>query len=124
MLDSSTKELDERFKGLDASVRGPIMKDMQAENELLRHYVEKCRLEKWFEGTLDLAKQDVAEEVNEESENSRATEQEAKNLKQMEDQIAKAEQQHALEMLRSKPRYKARTKLHGSIGLGRSSVKH
>jgi nuclear pore complex protein Nup133 len=123
-LDACTEELDERFRGLDAGVRGPILKDMQAENDLLKHYVDKCRLEKWFEGTLDLANRDFVEEVNEETEDGKVMQQVAKNLREMEDRIASAERQHAVEMLRSKPRYKARPKLNGSVGLLRSSVKY
>jgi nuclear pore complex protein Nup133 len=123
-LGACTEELDERFKGLDAGVRGSILRDMQAENDMLRHYVDKCRLEKWFEGTLDLANRDFVEEVNEETEDGKVMQQVARKLKEMEAQIARAEQRHAVEMLRSKPRFRARPKAGGSVGFSRSFVKY
>jgi nuclear pore complex protein Nup133 len=120
-LGAYTEELDERFRGVDASIRGPLLKDMQAENETLELYVEKCRLEKWFEEVLDLAKRDIQEEMNQETEAGGMMKKMAQQLQQMEQRIASDSQKAALDMLRSKPRYKPKPKLNGSASGFKSS---
>jgi nuclear pore complex protein Nup133 len=89
---------------------------MQAEDESLRQYIEKSRLENWFEGALDLAKRDVQDEVNDETEEGEAMKEMAKQVYEMEQKIASDGRQAALEMLRSKPRYKTKPRLNGSVG--------
>ncbi len=115
-LGACTEELDDRFRSLDAGVKAPLLKDMQAEDDALRHYIEKSRLEKWFGGAFDLAKRDVQDEVNEETEESEAMKEMAKLVFETEQKIASDGRQAAIDMLRSKPRYKAKSKLNGSVG--------
>ena len=77
---------------------------MQGEDESLRHYIEKSRLEKWFEGALDLAKRDVQDEANAETEEGDTMKEMAKQVYEMEQKIASDGRQAAIDMLRSKPR--------------------
>jgi len=115
-LGACTEELDDRFRSLDAGVKAPLLKDMRAEDETLNQYIEKSRLEKWFEGALDLAKRDVQDEVSDETEEGEAMKEMAKQVYEMEQKIASDGRQAAIDMLRSKPRYKAKSKLNGSVG--------
>src|SRR5277367_5542448 len=115
-LGACTEELDDRFRSLDAGVKAPLLKDMRAEDETLNQYIEKSRLEKWFESALDLAKRDVQDEVRNETEESEAMKEMAKQVYEMEQKIASDGRQAAIDMLRSKPRYKAKSKLNGSVG--------
>jgi nuclear pore complex protein Nup133 len=121
-LGASTDELDERFRGLDSSVREPLLKDMQAEDQSLKDYIDKCRLEKWFEGALDLAKRDVQEEAHRETEDGEIMTRVAQKLREKEEMIAAEGRKAAMEMLRAKPRYKPKPKLNGSMGGFKSSV--
>jgi hypothetical protein len=115
-LGACTEELDDRFRNLDAGVRAPLLKDMRAEDESLKQYIEKSRLEKWFEAAFDLAKRDVEDEVNDETEEGEGMKEMAKQVHEMEQKIASDGRQAAIDMLRSKPRYKAKSKLNGSVG--------
>lgn len=115
-LGAYAEELDDRFRSLDAGVKAPLLKDMRAEDETLNQYIEKSRLEKWFEGALDLAKRDVQDEVSDETEEGEAMKEMAKQVYEMEQKIASDGRQAAIDMLRSKPRYKAKSKLNGSVG--------
>jgi hypothetical protein len=123
-LGACTEELDDRFRSLDAGVKVPLLKDMRAEDEALNQYIEKSRLEKWFEAALDLAKRDVQDEVNEEMEEGEAMKEMAKQVYEMEQKIASDGRQAAIDMLRSKPRYKAKSKLNGSVGGFKGSLVH
>lgn len=115
-LGACTEELDDRFRSLDIGVKAPLLRDMQAEDSSLKRYIGKCRLEKWFEGAFDLAKRDVQNEMNDETEESEAMKEMAEQVYKMEQKIASDGRQAALDMLRSKPRFKARSKLNGSLG--------
>jgi nuclear pore complex protein Nup133 len=97
---------------------------MRAEDATLNQYIEKSRLEKWFEGALDLAKRDVQDEMNEETEEGEAMKEMAKQVYEMEQKIASDGRQAAIDMLRSKPRYKAKPKLNGSVGGFKGSLVH
>jgi len=123
-LGACTEELDDRFRSLDAGVKTTLLKDMRAEDETLNQYIEKSRLEKWFEAALDLAKRDVQDEVNEEMEEGEAMKEMAKQVYEMEQKIASDGRQAAIDMLRSKPRYKAKSKLNGSVGGFKGSLVH
>jgi nuclear pore complex protein Nup133 len=123
-LGACTEELDDRFRSLDTDVRATLLKDMRAEDETLNNYIEKSRLEKWFEGALDLAKRDVQDEVNEETEEGEAMKEMAKQVYEMEQRIASDGRQAAIDMLQSKPRYKAKSKLNGSVGGFKGSLVH
>jgi nuclear pore complex protein Nup133 len=121
-LGACTEELDDRFRGLDTGVRASLLRDMRAEDEVLKQYIEKCRLEKWFDGAFDLAKRDVQEEMNEETQEGKAMKEMAQQVHEMEQKIASDGGKAAMDMLRSKPRYKARPKLNGSVGGFRNSL--
>jgi nuclear pore complex protein Nup133 len=113
-LGACTDELDDRFRGLDSSVREPLLKDMQAEDQELKDYIAKCRLEKWFEGALDLVKRDIQEEAHEETEEGEIMMRVAQKLHEKEEMIAVEGRKAAMEMLRAKPRYKSKPRLNGS----------
>lgn len=58
---AGSDEVDSRFKNMDASIRESLTRDLQDEDNALKPLIEKYRLEKWFQGVLDLAKEDYAE---------------------------------------------------------------
>jgi hypothetical protein len=117
-LGASTSELGNRYRGLDAGLRGALLHDMKAEDKKLKHYMDKCRLGKWFEGTLDLAKRNVQAEAAEELESSEAMQGAAKMLADIEDDLAEKQKADALKALKSKPRIR-RVKMNGSASMGR-----
>jgi nuclear pore complex protein Nup133 len=96
---------------------------MKAEDAELKHYIEKCRLDKWFEGAFDLAKQSVKDELNEQTEGGINMQEIADELEREEERISAASNKAARELLLSKPRYKPRVKLSGSMAGFRSSVR-
>ena len=116
-----TEDLQHRFARLDVSIKATIKKDMQAEDDALSRYIETCQLEKWYQAALDLAKRDVMEEVNEETEDGEKMQSIAAKLADIESRIAKNERNKAESLLHSKPRYKPKTRLNGSVGNFRSS---
>jgi nuclear pore complex protein Nup133 len=120
-LGAYIEDLNHRFTGLDVSIQETIKKDMQAEDEALARFIETCQLEKWYQAALDLAKRDVMEEINEETEDGEKMQEIADKLMDIEKQIAKNERSKAETILHSKPRYKPGTKLDGSVGNFRSS---
>lgn len=117
VLGACTEELHERFNGLDLSIRESILKDMQTEDDALKPYVETCRLEKWYQSALDLAKQDFADEVDEETDDGEKMLGVAQTLQRIEIQIKEKERSAAQKALHS-----TRTKItESSIGKFRSS---
>lgn len=117
-----TEELDDRFRGLDDSIRSPLLKDMRDEDTALTEYIDNFRLEKWFEATLELAKKNVTDESNNETEDGYSLAVMAAELLQMkEENIEKEGQAKAVGLLRSKPRY--RQKLNGSANGLKDSFK-
>jgi hypothetical protein len=93
---------------------------MGAEDDQLKEYIDKFRLQQWFEAALDLAKQDVETEANEETERGKVMMDVAARLKEMEDKIASDGRKAALELLKSKPRYVYKAKV--SVGWSKSQV--
>lgn len=87
VLGTYTDELQERFRGLDASLMEGILKDMQTEDHALKPFVEKCRLENWYQSALDLAKVDFAEEVDAETDDGGNMREVAQTLEDIEAQI-------------------------------------
>jgi nuclear pore complex protein Nup133 len=81
---------------------------MRAEDATLKSYVDSCRLGKWFEGALDLAKRSVEEEKKAEEEGKKGMEEVARRLREIEAEIEERERAVAREMLRSKPRVRGR----------------
>lgn len=124
VLGAGTEEVDSRFSRLDASSQRKIMKDMQAEDEALLPYIERCRLDKWHLTTLDLAREDFRHEVAEENKDGEQMKQGAAALQELERGLLQRETSRADQLLHEKPRYKpkARGKLEGKSTL-RSSVK-
>lgn len=122
MLGAATDELDHRFRGLDASIRETIMKDMQVEDDYLKPFIQACRLDKWYQGALDLARQDYEEEVAEETSNGTKMKQAEEQLAKREQEIAEKEKSKADHLLHSKLKYKPKAILNGST-VFRASIK-
>ena len=110
----AASELDDRYRGLDAGVRDPLLADMRAEDAALKTYIESCRLGKWFEGALDLARRSVEEEKKAEEEGKRGLKEVAERLREIEGEIEERERAVAREMLRSKPRVRGRERRVGA----------
>ena len=111
-----TEDLNHRFAGLDVSIQESIKKDMRAEDEALSKYIETCQLKKWYQAALDLAKRDVMEEVNEETDDGENMRRVAAKLAQIENQISQNERDKADALLHSKQRYKPKARLDRSVG--------
>lgn len=90
------------------------MKDMQAEDDALNPSLQQGRLEKWFQGALELAKQDYAEGVEAETTQGHNLSGAAEELLRLEQAIHEKEQARGNSLLRTRPRYKARAKLNGN----------
>ncbi len=123
VLGACRDELDHRFTRLDASIREIIMKAMQVEDEVLKPYIEKARLDKWYESILDLAKEDIEKELTEETNRGASMKDVENQLAEVERGIAESERRKAESLLHSKPRYKPKAKMNGSVTRFRSSIK-
>jgi len=123
VLGACTDELDHRFTRLDASIREMIMKAMQVEDEALKPYIQKARLDKWYESILDLAKEDSEKELTEETNSGASMKNVENQLAEVERSIAEGERRKAEGLLHSKPRYKSKAKMNGSVAKFRSSIK-
>ena len=121
VLGAYTEELNHRFNGLDVSIQESIKKDTRAEDEALSKCIETCQLEKWYQAALDLAKRDVMEEVNEETDDGEKMRRVAAKLTQIESQISQNERNKAESLLHSKQRYKPKPRLDRSVGKFRVS---
>ncbi|KAM3072879.1 hypothetical protein ACMFMF_007207 [Clarireedia jacksonii] len=108
VLGACTDELDHRFHRLDASIRERIMGDMQSEDDLLKPYIDTCRLEKWHQGALDLARQDFREEVEQKTNEGGDAKKAAEMLEDIEKRIANDERERAEGLLLLKPRVRAK----------------
>lgn len=116
-----TEELNYRFKGLDASIQESIKKDMRAEDEALSKYIDTCQLGKWYQAALDLAKRDVMEEINEETDDGQKMRRVAARLTEIENQISQSEKDKAQSLLHSTQRYRPKPKIDRSKGKFRAS---
>lgn len=85
-------------------MRAPLLSDLAAEDSTLRDYIAHHRLQKWFEGALDLAKRSVEEEKREKEEGERGMREVAERLREIEGEIEGRERGVAREMLRCRPR--------------------
>lgn len=92
---------------MDDEAQQRYQADLAAEEALLKHYIDKCQLEKWFTGIYEAAKHDVEDEVNRETENSVVMQEMASELDALEKTIAENGKAKALARLKSRPRYKA-----------------
>ncbi|RDW91353.1 hypothetical protein BP5796_02518 [Coleophoma crateriformis] len=115
VLTASTTDLDGRFNGLDASIREFIMKDMQVESAALKPFIDTCRLEKWHQSALELAKLDFEQELSEETIDGTMMQDAAKKLEEVEKEIKELELKNASNLLHSKPNFKARPKQNGGF---------
>jgi hypothetical protein len=97
-------ELDDRYRGLDASVRAPLIADMKAEDSELKQNIKKHRLNKWFDGCVDAAKRAVAQEAAEEEKQKKAMKEVSERLERIERDVERKEKERALEMLRARPK--------------------
>jgi nuclear pore complex protein Nup133 len=55
-----TDSLDARSEAMDESFRNKLLENMKWEDNKLRRYIEKARLDLWFDSTLECAKKTVA----------------------------------------------------------------
>jgi nuclear pore complex protein Nup133 len=124
VLGACTNELDHRFNGLDVNMRDEIMKDMQVEDDRLSPYIQKCRLDKWYQGALDLAKLDYTEEVDDETEEGEKMLNAAQTLREIEKGIAERERGTAESLLRQKPRFTPQPRLEVGASRFGSSPRH
>ncbi|PQE30489.1 hypothetical protein CJF32_00010252 [Rutstroemia sp. NJR-2017a WRK4] len=108
VLGACTDELDSRFVRSDASIRERFMGDMQSEDDALKPYINTCRLEKWHQGALDLARQDFRDEVEQETNEGGDMKMAAAALEDMEKSVADNERERAEGFLLSKPRTRAK----------------
>ena len=115
VLGAFTEQLHHRFTGLDISIQETIKKNMQAEDEALSRYIKTCQLEKWYHAAVDLAKRDVMEELNEETEDGEKMQRIAANLDEIESRIAENEKTRAENLVHSKSRSNPKTKLGGNV---------
>jgi nuclear pore complex protein Nup133 len=99
VLGAGATELDHRFNGLDAGMREEIMKDMQVEDDQLRPYIQRCRLEKWHQAAVDLAKQDFTAEVDDQTDDGKKMLKAADKLREIEKGIAENERSAAARLL-------------------------
>jgi nuclear pore complex protein Nup133 len=123
VLGACTEELGQRFAGLDASMKDAIIRDMQAEDEGLKPFIETSRLEKWYHAALELARDDFKLELDEQTDDGEKMKQAEKTLAEIEEDIKENERRKAESLLHSKPRYKLKSKVSGSLGNFRSSIK-
>jgi nuclear pore complex protein Nup133 len=127
VLGACTDELDHRFNGLDVNMREDLMKDMQAEDDRLKPFVQRCRLEKWYQGALDLAKQDFTSEVDEETDDGKRMARAADRLREIEKAISEGERSKADGLLHrpspAKAKAKAKSRGEGVAGRLRSATR-
>lgn len=123
ILGAGTEDLDRRFKGLDASIRENIMKDMQLEDDAFEHMIQTCRLDKWYESAQEHAKRDFEEQLAEETEGGKMMQDAESRLEELENEIKEKERQKAEDLLHSKPKYKSKGKMNGSAASFRASIK-
>jgi hypothetical protein len=115
---SGIGDLDSRFDNTDPSVRDALVRDLQRDNTQLKTYIEKSRLQKWFESALDAAKVSIQEEANEVTEGSAVMNEVAEELARMEGKIGFESREKALTALRGKPRLRSGFKTSMIIGGG------
>ncbi|KAH8685964.1 Non-repetitive/WGA-negative nucleoporin C-terminal-domain-containing protein [Tricladium varicosporioides] len=115
ILGAYTDGLDRRFDGLDVSFQERIMKDFEVEDDAFKVYIERCRLENWHTGALELAQQDFAQEMAEETEDGSKMRQAKTALQEAEEAISKKEQTAAENLLRGKMSSRPRPRLNGSF---------
>jgi nuclear pore complex protein Nup133 len=109
-------------------MREDLMKDMQVEDDRLKPFVQKSRLEKWYQGALDLAKQDFAMEVDEETNDAKRLARAASRLREIEARIVEGERSAAEGLLHrptpAKTKAKKQPRVSSVAGRLRSSKKH
>lgn len=123
VLGACTDELDHRFNGLEGSMRDDLMKDMNVEDDRLKPFIKKCRLEKWYQGALDLAKQDFTAEVDDQTDDWKRMAHAAERLREIEKGIVEKEKSKADSLLHRISPAKPKARLDG-VGSGlRSSTR-
>lgn len=113
VLGACTTELDHRFNGLDASMRQEIMKDMKVEDDQLRPYMQRCRLDKWYQAAVDLAKQDFTAEVDDQTDDGKKMLKAADKLVELEKAIAEKERSAAERLLHAAAPRRSKTRVDG-----------
>jgi nuclear pore complex protein Nup133 len=114
-----TEDLYEQLNRLNANLREGILKDMRVEDEALKPLIDTCRLDKWYQSALDLAKQDSADEVDETAIENKKMPDIAEKLASIERQIMEKEQRGAEKALHSRGKI-----FDTSMGKFRTSTHH
>lgn len=113
-------ELDARYARLDEGIRAGLFADFQAEDKLLKTFIDKQRLQKWYEGTLSVAIKDVEREQKAERDQEMEVKRMGSRLEDMERRISRQQQDVAREMLaarRETPKLARRRGREGSRGV-------
>lgn len=115
-----TSELDARYARLDEGIRTSLLADIQAEDKQLKTFIDKQRLQKWYEGTLSVATKDVEREQKAEKNQEMEVKRMGSRLEDMERRITRQQQDVAREMLaarRETPKLSRRRGREGSRGV-------
>lgn len=123
VLGACTDELDHRFNGLDVNMREELMKDMQVEDDRLKPFIQRCRLEKWYQGALDLAKQDFTAATDDQTDDGKRMSRAAEKLREIERSIAETERSKAESELHQPSPVKAKSRIEGAASRLRSSTR-
>jgi len=117
------EEVDSRFQNMDGSIKDGFMRDLRDEDNALKPAIEKYRLERWFQGVLDLAKGDYAESLAVETESGPNMESVVTELQRLETAIQEQEIGKSESLLKTKLRFKpGKVRLNGSTNM-RASIK-
>jgi nuclear pore complex protein Nup133 len=123
VLGACTDDLDHRFNGLDVSMREELMKDMQVEADRLKPSIQKCRLEKWYQGALVLAKQDYTAAVDDQTDDGKRMASAAERLREIEKGIAESVRSKAETELHRPSPVKAKSRVESASSRLRSSTR-
>lgn len=94
---------------------------MKDEDTILKNYIDTCRLEKWFDGALELARTDVEQEMHDKTEGSVKMIEVAAELERIEEQIA-ADAQEVAEKPATTSRHTPRASVNGMAKSLKSST--
>jgi len=121
VLDAGIEQLDSRFDNMDPNSCEKHIKNMKAERDVLKPFIETSQLNKWSVAALDLAKDDYRKELDAETDNGVEMGFAASKLKEIEKRIAEGVQEDAQTSLQSKTRPRRKAKLDGTVAKFRSS---
>lgn len=116
-------ENDSPYRTLDASIRGPLLSDIKAEDAPLKEWIAKHQLAKWFDNAVATAKREFEEEKKEGKRQEAAMEDMRKKMASSEHNLREEEREKARGMLMSKQTYARRERrrergIAGLVGQG------